>query len=336
VNNRDLTTFTLDLNTTVRCCALVPAGLDDVVVLALSGMKSREDVLPYEALPCLKGVLVGEALMRNANPAREIRRLVVPADAGEDAATAGSTRVKICGLVRPEDAVQACRSGASFLGLIFAEKSPRRTSVEQAREVVEAVNKFREGRTCALDLPEGKRSRVDAFAAGKAALERACARGPLLVGVFMDQDMDFVNLTSTQLGLDLVQLHGRETPADVARCVKPVLKVVHVPHAGCAALDVEETLRACEGAVGVLLDTTVTGQASGGTGVAFAWGLAKPLVDAGVAVFVAGGLTPDNARQAMREAGGPLALDCSSGVQGATPREKSPELIAKFCKSVLL
>jgi len=327
INNRDLTTFTLDLATTNRCAAMVPAG-SEVAVLALSGMKARDEVRPYESFPCIRGVLVGEALMRTVDPAAEIRRLVV------DAAVAPSrTRVKICGVCRPEDALAACRANASFIGVIFAEKSPRKVSVDEAKAIALAVRGFRES-AHAWDVDkERKRAKTDALARGRALLDKAASRGPLLVGVFKDQSADEVNRLAAEAQLDIVQLHGREPSDVIERCVLPVIKVVHVP-ADATELSADDVMRQYAGAAALLLDTQV-GATSGGTGVAFAWKLARPLVEAGVAVFVAGGLNVDNVAKAVAESGRPFAVDCSSGVQvEGKPREKDAALVSAFAHRV--
>ena len=323
INNRDLTTFTLDLATTNRCAAMVPAG-SEVAVLALSGLKARDEVRPYEAFPCIRGVLVGEALMRTADPAAEIRRLVV------DVAVASSrTRVKICGVCRPEDALAACRANASFVGVIFADKSPRKVSVDEAKAIALAVRGFRESAHAWVDDTERKRAKTDALARGRALLDKAASRGPLLVGVFKDQSAEEVNRIAAEAQLDIVQLHGRESGDVIEQCALPVIKVVHVP-ADATALSADDVMREYASAAAVLLDTQV-GTTSGGTGVAFAWKLARPLVEAGVAVFVAGGLNADNVAKAVAESARPFAVDCSSGVQAeGKPREKDAALMGAF------
>ena len=87
---------------------------------------------------------------------------------------------KVCGITNPGDAREAANAGADAIGLIFAE-SPRRVDVEAARRV-------------AVALPESV----------------------LKVGVFVDADVDEVLEIAREVGLDLAQLHGDETPETVA------------------------------------------------------------------------------------------------------------------------
>ncbi|MBI5884384.1 MAG: phosphoribosylanthranilate isomerase [Elusimicrobia bacterium] len=104
-----------------------------------------------------------------------------------------TTRVKFCGITRPEDAAAAAELGAWAVGLVFAPSSPRRVSVERARAVVAA-------------LP----------------------RGVLSVGVFQDQPAGEVAAAALAAGLDLIQLHGKEGEDDLRalgpeRCVRAVV-----------------------------------------------------------------------------------------------------------------
>ncbi|KAH9258510.1 hypothetical protein BASA82_000416 [Batrachochytrium salamandrivorans] len=336
INNRDLTTFKLDLNTTIECAKVVLPG-DDVVILSLSGIKSREDVLLYEPHKQVRGILVGEHLMKCANPLKEIASLVVSPEDDGRRKDDGQVLVKVCGIVRLEDAKVACQSKVDLLGLIFAERSPRKVSVEEAQQVVKLVRDFREATTRAvLDVepPAGKSARLDWFQRGAKSLQRACKRGPLLVGVFQDQSLDFVNQMVNDVGLDLVQLHGSETWEMCSQVCVPVIKVVHVPHQSALVPTDEQILQSCQpgSAIAILLDTTV-GSVQGGTGQAFDWKIAARYKELGIPVIVAGGLTPNNVSAAVKEADYPLAVDCCSGVQHSTgqAREKDPELVKLFC-----
>ena len=110
VNNRNLHTFEVDMTTTGRMAALLPAG-SEIQLLALSGVATRADVEELLAVRA-NGVLVGESLMRAASPAAAIRELV--------GAPPPRTLCKVCGLRDPEAAGAAVDAGADFLGMIFA------------------------------------------------------------------------------------------------------------------------------------------------------------------------------------------------------------------------
>ena len=94
--------------------------------------------------------------------------------------------VKICGITNIEDARVAAEAGADFLGFIFYPPSPRHIEPEQAGEITRAI-RAEFGQTA-----------------------------PRCVGVFVDEPVDTVRATINTAGLDLAQLHGAETPADVA------------------------------------------------------------------------------------------------------------------------
>ena len=344
INNRDLTTFKVDLTTTNRCAALVQPS-SGVSLLALSGLKGREDVVPYEKFSVIKGVLVGEHLMRCDNPVREIHALVSSSSSLHRHDDMDSVKikplVKICGIVRPEDALVACKAKADFIGIIFAEKSPRTVLAEDAKKIVQVVRDFRESKSSIVIEPPAKpvvvaaaAKRVklsDWFMNGADCLRKACTRGPLIVGVFMNQPIEYVNEMVETVGLDLVQLHGSESWDCCSDCIVPVIKVVHIPvKPNLTDDDLVSSVANGEGhALAVLLDTTIKGGAEGGTGVSFDWDVASRYKSLGVPVFVAGGLTPENVAQAVSKASYPLAVDCSSGVQKA-PREKDVTLIQAF------
>jgi len=121
VNNRDLRTLTVDLNTTPR---LAPGIPPDRLVVAESGISSRDDVAALR--PHADAFLVGSALMRATRLDAAVRRLVYG-------------RTKVCGLTRPEHAVAAAMTGATHGGLMFVEGSPRRLTREQVESVRRAA-----------------------------------------------------------------------------------------------------------------------------------------------------------------------------------------------------
>jgi phosphoribosylanthranilate isomerase len=146
-------------------------------------------------------------------------------------------KVKVCGITSPEDARVAADAGADAIGLVFAE-SPRRISVERAREIAAA-------------LPQDI----------------------LKVGVFVDEEPEEVLRISREVGLDYAQLHGDETPEAVAeiRGGVRVMKALRVRNAQTlAAVERYE-------ADLFLLDAW-SAKARGGTGVRFDWELAKSLI----------------------------------------------------------
>ena len=202
--------------------------------------------------------------------------------------------VKICGLTRPQDFRAAAEAGARYAGLVFFPRSPRHVDVAQAAAL-------------ASDAPEG------------------LAR----VGLFVDPDDALLDRVLAEVPLDILQLHGRETPARVAeiraRHGLPVMKAVglatpdDLPALWDYGLVADLLLVDAKPAPGAALP--------GGNGLSFDWRLLvgqrllKPWM-------LAGGLTPDNVAEAIRLTGA-QAVDVSSGVESA-PGVKDASLIRDF------
>lgn len=206
-------------------------------------------------------------------------------------------RVKICGLTRPADLDALVAAGAAYAGLVFFARSPRALDAAQARAL-------------ALAAPEG------------------LAR----VGLFVDPDDAFLDAILAEVPLDILQLHGHESPERVAalraRHGLPVMKAVGVAGAGdLPALDTygrvaDMLLVDAKPAPGAVLP--------GGNGLAFDWRLI-----AGrrwpVPWMLAGGLTPDNVADAIALTGA-RQVDVSSGVESA-PGVKDAGAIARFAQA---
>jgi indole-3-glycerol phosphate synthase/phosphoribosylanthranilate isomerase len=117
INNRDLRTLHVDLNTTPRLASMVPS---DRIVVAESGIAGRDDVVSLR--PHANAFLVGSALMGHPDLDLATRHLIYG-------------RTKVCGLTRAADARAALESGATHGGLVFAAGSPRRVTLAQAEQV---------------------------------------------------------------------------------------------------------------------------------------------------------------------------------------------------------
>ena len=205
--------------------------------------------------------------------------------------------VKICGLATVDD-VRACADAdANYMGLVFFEKSPRNITIPAAREL-------------ALAAPLG------------------LAKVALVVNP-SDAELDAIIAT---VPLDMVQLHGRETPERVAEVKErfglPVMKAV-----GIADGDDLPKLESYFGVADqILVDAKPPkgGELPGGNGLSFDWRLI-----AGrrwpCPWMLAGGLTPENVAEAVKMTGA-QQVDVSSGVEDA-PGQKNAELIQKFVQS---
>ncbi|MEK6747811.1 MAG: phosphoribosylanthranilate isomerase [Pseudomonadota bacterium] len=156
------------------------------------------------------------------------------------------TRIKICGITRPEDAMMACAAGADALGLVFAQTSPRCVEIAQARAIIAAVPPY-----------------------------------VTVVGLFMHAPRAEIAHIVGQVALGALQFHGDETPDDCRGFGVPYIKAVAM--AGLA--DPQAYVARFADAQGFLFDSHAPGQ-RGGLGQTFDWnclpqGLARPLILAG-------------------------------------------------------
>jgi anthranilate synthase/indole-3-glycerol phosphate synthase/phosphoribosylanthranilate isomerase len=356
VNNRNLHTFEMDLSTSERVAEqLTERGLTfahgttpsaDYSLCALSGMSTAADVHRYRQAG-LGMCLIGESLMRAADAGAAIRSLCLhPDDYEQQAAslaaggayTGGCQLIKVCGLTRPEDALVACRVGATLIGVIFAPKSKRCVTVEQAKAVVETVRTFGERRQRIDVAATSMASPLASLATSAQSLAQA-ARRPLVVGVFQNQEPAFVRQMVQECGLDLVQLHGSEGFAAANReaCGVPAIRVVDIvvdPATGLAAENaVERILESLTSdPVAILLDTAIKGQSEGGgTSTTFDWSIAERLQAQGLPVLIAGGLTADTIGYCAGKTR-PLGVDVSSGVE-VSPGIKNPDQVTAFVQN---
>ncbi|QIR84859.1 phosphoribosylanthranilate isomerase [Paracoccus sp. AK26] len=204
------------------------------------------------------------------------------------------SQVKICGLHRPEHISAAAEAGARYVGLVFFPKSPRAVSVDEA-----------------------------------AMLAPLVPVGVARVGLFVDPDDALLDEVLARVPLDVIQLHGSESPDRVA-AVKaltglPVMKAVGLSDASDLPALTDYGLVADM----LLVDAKPPRDADlpGGNGLSFDWRLLvgrkwlRPWM-------LAGGLTAQNVAEAIRLTGAP-AVDVSSGVE-AEPGLKDEGLIRAF------
>ena len=198
-------------------------------------------------------------------------------------------KIKICGIKTIEAAEAVADNGADFIGFIFFERSHRYIDPRGAAEISRRVSNVKK------------------------------------VGVFVDERADVINSIADRVGLDYIQLHGRETSEYAATIERPIIKAWRFGD----NFDVQSANEfPCEI---VLLDSFVKGQA-GGTGQLFNWTaaamltarLTKPLL-------IAGGISIDNVSTAL-EMFRPFGVDVSGSLE--VDGEKSIELIEKFIRAV--
>jgi phosphoribosylanthranilate isomerase len=187
--------------------------------------------------------------------------------------------VKICGITRLEDALAAVELGAGAIGFLFWPRSPRFIDPFRARAIA---------------------ARLPAFVT--------------TVGVFVNQEVDYVNAVAALARLSAVQLHGDETPDDASRIARPVIKAISAGRGRDAA--------AWPDRVTLLVDADDPLR-RGGTGTTADWRGAAALAQSR-RVILAGGLTPANVGDAVASVR-PFGIDVSSGVEtsaGIKDRER--------------
>ena len=149
------------------------------------------------------------------------------------------TRVKICGITRPEDALAAAHAGADAIGLVFYDKSPRVVDIAQAWDICEALPPF-----------------------------------VTTVALFVNPKPEVVEEVLVEVPIDLLQFHGDEPPGFCEQFGHPYLKAVRMQ----ARTDLDALARQYADAQGLLLDTYKPG-VPGGTGEAFNWAWAAQACD---------------------------------------------------------
>ncbi|MEO8706459.1 MAG: phosphoribosylanthranilate isomerase [Kofleriaceae bacterium] len=208
-------------------------------------------------------------------------------------------RIKICGITLADDAARASASGADFIGINFWIKSKRHVPASRAALLAAA-----------------------AHAAGDAKV----------VGVFVDASAATIAEIVHDVALDVIQLHGDESPDDVVEIAtltkRPVWKAF--PATSPELADLERYAVAA-----VLLDTPTPDR--GGSGATFDWTLARTIRHRypGRLLVLAGGLRPDNVAAAIAAAGSPWAIDVASGVETA-PGIKDAAKISQLVAAVRL
>jgi len=201
-------------------------------------------------------------------------------------------RVKVCGITNWADARLALDAGADAVGFNFCRASPRYVSPAKAQRII-----------------------------------RRLPKEAVVVGVFVNRLPADVARIARMLRLDFVQLHGEESPGEVADLVGA--------HRVIRALRVTprfrvEVFRKFPGVAAFLLDGFHK-ESRGGTGQPFDWTIARRAARFGP-IILAGGLNPENVAGAIRIAR-PTAVDVASGVE-ARPGKKDPARVREFVKQV--
>ncbi len=192
------------------------------------------------------------------------------------------SKIKICGITNVEDAKMAAELGADAIGFVFSKKSPRFVDKETAKIIINSLPPF-------------------------------IAK----VGVFVDEDEDFVSGVQSYCGLTVLQFHGSET-AEYCAKFRNVIKAIRVKDESDVRL-----AKKYEPYVSAILFDTYKDNMQGGTGETFDWKmlsslrLKKPLI-------LSGGINAENVKNAM-DIVKPYAIDSASGTEASRPGKKDHE-----------
>lgn len=196
-------------------------------------------------------------------------------------------KVKICG-IRDLPAAEAVAKGADFMGFIMCDRFRRYVPPEMVREICSAV--------------------------------AGCKK----VGVYVDQDIDYVNETAEFCGLDYVQLHGHEDGEYAKKVRKPVIKAFRYGD--------DFTVEAANSyPAEIILVDSYSKNKVGGTGIAFAWReAADDISKVKKPCMIAGGIKADTVQEARRIFN-PYGVDASGSME--IDGNKSIKLIAEFLEA---
>jgi len=197
-------------------------------------------------------------------------------------------KVKICGITNLEDAQIAVDAGADALGFVFYPASPRHIFPEEASRIIRSLPPFVQ-----------------------------------TVGLFVNESADIINETADRCGLDIVQLHGDESPAFCQTIKRRLIKALRIKD--MASLDAINDYQVSS----FLLDAW-SPDAFGGTGKTFNWEIAECAARK-TRIILAGGLTPANVADAIRRTG-PYGVDVSSSLE-LSPGKKDPVKVIEFIKN---
>ncbi len=209
------------------------------------------------------------------------------------------TKIKICGITRLEDALDACRAGADALGFNFSSTSPRQITCEQAKGIISKLPPFVQS-----------------------------------VGIFVEHSPEEINTICRLCTLQVAQLHSEQYSPDHARAVTEA-KIIKVfrPEEHFSVQEVVEFAR--KSGISTFLFDTYRQDMAGGTGEGIGASLATRIFSQlGTSYFpiLAGGLNKTNVREAILSTR-PYGVDAASGVE-SKPGFKDPEKVNAFIRAV--
>jgi phosphoribosylanthranilate isomerase len=245
----------------------------------------------------------GQKLGEGVSEARALARACLPSlTVGLPTHTFRMVRIKICGIANLDDARAAIAAGADMLGFNFYRPSPRFIEPQAARRMIESLR----------------------------AEIKALPRTVTMVGVFVNEPAESIVRIAEETGVAAIQLHGDES-VEFCRELKALLpdrfliKALRARAEGVIELAAEYNVDA------IMLDA-FDAELRGGTGRTVDWHLARHTRDAVPRLFLAGGLSPENVREAI-DAVQPYAVDACSALE-SLPGRKDAERVIAFVRAV--
>jgi len=200
-------------------------------------------------------------------------------------------KVKICGITNYDDAAMAVKLGADALGFIFAP-SPRKISPEEAKNIIRQLPPFIKS-----------------------------------IAVFVNEDQKRISEIVEYCGIDIVQLHGDESPELCEIFMPRTIKALRVKDES-----ILDQISHYAGSVKAFLLDTYSEKTAGGTGKVFNWDIAKKIKEYNVPVILAGGLSPANIEEAIWQVN-PYAVDVSSCIE-SSPGKKDHDLMKELFEKI--
>ncbi len=273
INNRNLRDLSTDIDRTFTLAPLLPK---EAILISESGIYTNQQI--RKLAPVVSGFLVGSSIMAEKDIELACRELIYG-------------NIKICGLTTAAQAQQISELGGVFGGLIFAEKSPRYITIEQAKTIVNQAPKLN------------------------------------YVGVFVNHKRQQIIKIIEELSLHAVQLHGDEDQAYI-EALSAQIKQCKQPHCQIwRAVAVESKLPTLPENV----DHYVLDGKNAGSGVPFNWQILNESQQDLSACLLAGGLSTDNIKQAINtmQKYHLFGLDINSGVESCIGK-KCPDKLAQI------
>lgn len=292
VNNRNLRTFEVSSQVSIHVAHVAPP---DVTLVSESGL--IPELIPELQKVGYRGFLVGEVLMRSADPARTIQQFM----GASGRSSSDSPDVKICGITNLEDARAAIEAGADLLGFNFYRPSPRFIEPAAAREIIDTVRS-----------------------------QTATDPWPTMIGVFVNESIEKIFHIASEVQLDGVQLHGNETVEFCEQLKKEYGQgLVYKAVSATEALDLQSLSK--HPADAILIDA-FDPQLMGGTGRIADWAIARQAAELLPFLILAGGLSPENVAEAIARVQ-PDVVDACSALE-LSPGKKDHARMKEFVAAV--